>query len=109
MESFNKKIWIGLLVLVLLSPLGLLLPKVFHSGAPWGEWSAETVAKDKGYMPKGMQKDAHLYKAPVADYNLGKENDPFWKRSGSYILSGIIGIGTIVLLTYGAGKLLHKK
>ena len=109
MTGFNKKIGIGLLVLALLSPLGLILPKMFNAGKPWGEWSTETVAKDKGYTPKGMQKDANLYKAPIPDYNLGKENDPVWKRSGSYILSGIIGIGAIAALTFGATKLLHRK
>jgi cobalt/nickel transport protein len=109
MTGFNKKIGIGLLVLALLSPLGLILPKMFHAGKAWGEWSTETVAKDKGYTPKGMQKDAALYKAPIPDYNLGKKDDSVWKRSGSYILSGIIGIGAIAALTFGATKLLHKK
>ena len=109
MAGFNKKIWIGLLVLVLLSPLGLVLPKVFNANKPWGEWSSETVAKDKGYMPKGMQKDANIYSAPIPDYNLGKEEDSIWKRSGSYIISGIVGIGAIAVLTFCATKLLHKK
>ncbi|HEY4787840.1 MAG TPA: PDGLE domain-containing protein [Bacteroidales bacterium] len=109
MGSFNKKLWIGLLVLALLSPLGIILPKIFHAGKPWGEWSTEEVAKEKGYTPKGMQKDARLYKAPAADYNLGNENDSLWKRSGSYILSGIVGLSVISLITYGVLKITHRR
>jgi hypothetical protein len=33
-----KRLWCGLLVLILISPLGLILPGVFKSGAAWGEW-----------------------------------------------------------------------
>ena len=109
MPSFNKKIMIGLLILTLLSPLGIILPKIFNAGKPWGEWSTETVAKDKGYTPKGMQKDASLYKAPIPDYNLGKEENSLWRRSENYILSSFIGLGIIAALTFGATKLLHKK
>jgi cobalt/nickel transport protein len=109
MANVKRKILIGLLALVLLSPLGLLLPEWFHAGKPWGEWSTETVAREKGYTPKGMQKDAALYKAPITDYNLGKESDSILKRSGSYILSGIIGVGTIVLITFGISKFYRKQ
>jgi len=56
-----------------------------------------------------MKRDAGYYKAPVPDYNLGKEDDDLWKRSVNYILSGIIGVGAITLLTFGAIKLLPKK
>ena len=108
MRSFNKKLWVGLLVLALLSPLGILLPKVFNSGKPWGEWSTEQVAKDKGFVPKGMQKDANLYKAPIPDYNLGKNNNSVWKTSGSYIVSGLIGLGVIALISFTAVKFYRK-
>jgi cobalt/nickel transport protein len=109
MNHFNKKIWIGLVVLALLSPLGIILPKLFKAGKPWGEWSTEQVANDKGYVPKGMQKDATLYSAPMPDYSLGKEKDSLWKLSGSYILSGIVGLGAIAVITFVATKLFNKK
>jgi len=109
MPRFIKKMLIGLLMLTLLCPLGLILPKMFNAGKAWGEWTTETVAKDKGFVPRGMKRDAGYYKAPVPDYNLGKEDDDLWKRSVNYILSGIIGVGAITLLTFGAIKLLPKK
>jgi hypothetical protein len=109
MPGLQKKILIGLVVMALLSPLGVLLPRLFKSGDAWGEWSTEKVSKDKGYVPQGMQKDANLYKAPVADYNVGREQDSLCKQSGNYIISAVIGMGAIGLITFGAITLLPKK
>jgi cobalt/nickel transport protein len=109
MNKLTRKILLGLLALILLSPIGLILPEMFNGGDAWGEWSVETVAKDKGYVPKGMAKDASLWKAPVADYNMGKEDDPVWKQSGSYIISGLIGVGVIALACFVWLKLASGK
>lgn len=109
MSKLNKKIWIGLLLLALLSPIGIILPKVMKAGKPWGEWTTEQVAKDKGFVPKGMQNDANLYKAPIQDYNLGKEEDSLWRRSVSYIVSGTVGLVSIAVLTFVFTKLYYKK
>ena len=108
-NPFTKKILIGLLALALLSPLGLLLPELFQSEGAWGEWSIEKVEKQTGQSPAGMKKDANIWKAPVSDYTIGKGSDSLLKRSGYYILSGVIGIGAIALLTFGASKLISKK
>lgn len=105
----TKKIFIGLLALALLSPLGLLLPELFHSEGAWGEWSIEKVEKQTGQTPAGMKKDANLWKAPVPGYAVGKGSDSLLKRSGYYFLSGVVGIGVIALLTFGAYKLISKK
>ena len=35
-----RKLWIGLGVLILLSPLGLIVPASIGAGTAWGEWSA---------------------------------------------------------------------
>ncbi|SRR6266542_3850879 len=109
MGKLNKKIWIGLLLLALLSPIGIILPKVMKAGKPWGEWTTEQVAKDKGFVPKEMQNDANLYSAPIHNYNLGKEEDPLWKRSVSYIVSGIAGLGSIAVVTFALTKLYYRK
>ena len=105
----KKKILIGLLALALLCPIGIVLPELFKSGTAWGEWSVSQVEKQTGSAPAGMKKDANIWKAPVPDYNPGKETDSLVKRSGYYILSGIIGVGVIALLTFGATKLISKK
>jgi cobalt/nickel transport protein len=104
-----KKYLIFFAVLVILSPLGIILPEYFNSGDAWGEWSVETVKEQTGRAPEGMKKDATLYAAPVPDYNLGKEEDTISKKSVGYILSGVIGIAIIILLTFGVNKLAKYK
>lgn len=108
MKQYKKYIiFIG--ILVILSPLGLILPDYFKAGDAWGEWSVESVKEQTGHEPEGMKKDAEVYNAPVPDYNLGKEDDSLSKLSASYIISGLIGTGIIFLLTFGASKLLFRK
>lgn len=100
MNKFTKKIGLSLLILTLLSPLGIILPKWFNAEGGWGEWSTRKVKKELGYVPKGMKKDADLWKAPMPDYRIGKENTSLFKGSLFYILSGFVGIGFISLVTW---------
>jgi hypothetical protein len=108
MKQYKKYlIFIG--ILIILSPIGIFLPEIFNAGDAWGEWSIDTVKKQIGFEPKGMKQNAELYKAPVSDYNLGKENDSLPKLSLSYIISGVIGCGIILLITFGVNKLFFSK
>jgi hypothetical protein len=108
MKKYKKYIiFIG--ILVILSPLGLILPEYFGAGDAWGEWSTESVKEQTGFEPEGMKKEATLYSAPVPDYNTGKEEDTLTKKSLAYILSGVIGVGIILLLTFGMTKLTKKQ
>jgi hypothetical protein len=99
-NNLTRKIIFGLLALALLSPLGLILPKAFHAGPAWGEWSSEEVSKDKGFTPEGMKKNEKVWNAPLAGYSPHKEERSLWHASGYYILSGILGMAVIGLLTY---------
>lgn len=99
---------LGLLVLALISPLGILLPKWFHADDAWGEWSTDKVKKELGYVPKGMKKDAKLWSAPLPDYSNGKENNSLFSGSLLYILSGVVGVGIISLATWGLFKIYQK-
>jgi cobalt/nickel transport protein len=108
MKTYKKYIlFIG--VLIVLSPLGLILPDIFEGGDAWGEWSVESIKKQIGYEPAGMKNDAAIYKAPVPDYNLGKETDSLSKLSVSYIMSGLIGTVIILILTFGIFKIISRK
>ena len=109
MEKFKRNLFIGLIVAVLISPLGILLPKWFNAGDAWGEWSTETVNEELGYVPDGMQKDADIWKAPLPDYSLGNENAPFAKKSVVYILSAIVGIVIISFFSFGLSKMIRKE
>jgi len=104
------KFWIGIAVLIVLSPLGLLLPEHFKAGSAWGEWGADEMQKFVGYVPKGLEKLSSLWNAPMPDYAFkGWEEKGLSHLSFTYIMSAIVGIGIIVLVIMGIGKLLAKK
>lgn len=108
MKSY-KKYLIFLGILILLSPLGIILPKYFKASGAWGEWSVESVKQQTGRIPQGMKKTAEIYSAPIPDYNMGKENDKISKRSINYIISGLVGTGIILIITFGMTKLFTRK
>ncbi len=91
MNKLQKKILIILLLFCLITPIGILLPAFFNTGDAWGEWSAQTVKELVGYVPKGLAKYSDVWKAPIADYLVNKEDSSIVHRSGYYLVSGIIG------------------
>ncbi|MDO9572339.1 MAG: cobalamin biosynthesis protein [Candidatus Omnitrophota bacterium] len=105
-----SKLWIFIGVLIVLSPLGLLLPVHFKAGAAWGEWGADEMRQLVGYIPNGLKKLSSLWSAPIPDYAFrGWEGKGLPFLSFSYIVSAVIGTlicaATILLL----GKFLSKK
>jgi cobalt/nickel transport protein len=108
MTKFDRKLWIGLLVMALLTPLGIYLPERFKAGDAWGEWGTDRLQEFLGYVPEGLRKMAELWKAPVPDYNFGGENAAFGTQVISYIMSGIIGIAVAALVIYLITKFLVK-
>jgi len=104
------KLWIGLGVLIILSPLGLILPEHFKAGSAWGEWGADEMQKLVGYVPQGLKKLSELWNAPMPDYAFkGWEENGLQYLSFAYIVSAIVGIGIITLVVWGIGKLLTRK
>ena len=98
-----KKLWIALLFLIILTPLGILLPRLFGAGGAWGEWGAEEIRKLMGYVPEGLRKLDRLWKAPITDYEIRG-----WSPTVGYLVSGIIGVVIVLLLTFLMGKLLSR-
>ena len=96
-------LWVGLLALIALSPLGLLA-----KGDAWGEWDKEGLAKQieqvegkgRGYVPTGVaDREAHGYKGihGLQDY----ASD----RGGKgYIGAGVIGASVLIGLLALGGK-----
>lgn len=104
------KLWIGLAVLIALSPLGLILPEHFKAGAAWGEWGAEEMQKLVGYIPKGLEKLAGIWNAPIPDYAFkGWEETGLARLSIAYIISALIGIAMTAAVVFLIGKFLSKK
>jgi hypothetical protein len=105
-----SKLWIGIIALVILSPLGLILPGHFKAGSAWGEWGVEKMQKLAGYVPKGLAKLSSLWKSPFPDYSFkGWEEKGLPHLSFAYIISAVAGIVIIVLVVLLIGRLLAKK
>jgi hypothetical protein len=108
-----KRLAIGLGVLVLLSPLGLYLPRRFHAGSAWGEWSRVEIRAEiakvtggRGYLPAGMKRaEESGWKAPLPDYALPGQKSAFL----GYILSGAIGGLGLILLTLATRRAWARK
>jgi len=100
----STKLWIGLIALVILSPLGLILP------AKLGEWSADEIHKMAGCVPSGMSKISEIWKAPLPDYAFrGQEDSSLPALSFSYIVSSILGAAAVVTLTILIGRVLARR
>ncbi|MEN6474458.1 MAG: PDGLE domain-containing protein [Syntrophaceae bacterium] len=109
MSTINK-LWLGLCVLALLSPIGLILPDKFKAGSAWGEWGSEEIQAMVGYIPQGMQKVADLWHAPLPDYAFqGWDQMGLGMLSLAYIVSAVLGIAIIVAVTMLLGKLVRQK
>jgi hypothetical protein len=100
MTRFQKKLWIGLLIMAFLTPLGILLPERFKAEGAWGEWDLEKLEKLIGFLPEGLKKWADLWKAPIPDYNLGGEGSSGGIQLLSYVVSGLFGLGLCILVVY---------
>lgn len=103
--STTAKLWVGIGILILLSPFGLLLPKHFKAGDAWGEWGTDTIKELAGYVPQGLQRLSGLWEAPIPDYAFkGWEEKGLGSLSFAYIASSLIGI----LVTAGAALLVGR-
>jgi cobalt/nickel transport protein len=105
----TKKLWIGIGVLVLLSPLGLMLPAMFGAQGAWGEWGLRQIEKLVGYVPEGMRRLAGRWKAPMPDYAVPGTGQGLVGGGFGYILSGVVGVAAVSGLVYLLSKLLVRK
>ncbi len=94
------KLWILIAILAILTPIGLMVPEYFKAGAAWGEWGSDEIKKLVGYVPKGLERLSDIWAAAIPDYGSSKI---------SYIVSAILGIITIMGLTFLLGRFLGKK
>lgn len=95
----GRKLWWGLALLLLLSPLGLLA-----GGPAWGEWGTGALAKLLGFLPVGLRRLAAARPpAAFADYSIpglgGK-----WSAPLGYLLCALIGVGVLAGLMLLLGR-----
>lgn len=89
-----KKLWLGLLALILLSPLGLLA-----TGTAFGEWSTEELIGEVGFIPAGLAKFADFWQhVLLPDYSVPGMEAGFAQSAAGYIFSAVVGILLVVLV-----------
>jgi hypothetical protein len=104
-----KKLWIGIGILILLTPLGVVAPKWFGAEGAWGEWGLDEIEKVAGFVPHGMKRLGEIWKAPLPDYALPGQSKGLAVESLGYVLSAIIGIAFTAGVVYLLTKLLGRK
>lgn len=103
MEKNIKKLIFGLILLVLLTPLGLLAV-----GETFGEWSNEEVREKLGFVPPGLEELSTLWRAPLPDYAFSGGDSSMTIAAAAYILSAVIGVVICGGLLYVIGKKVAK-
>jgi cobalt/nickel transport system permease protein len=104
MKHNYAKLWWGLGLLILFTPLGLLA-----EGTAWGEWSPEDLSAKTGFIPSGLETGASFWKHTVIpDYAFPGMEGSFLTSAGGYILSAVIGLGLIYVTITILGKWVAK-
>jgi len=104
-----RRWWAIIILLVLISPLGLLAPAWLGAGTAWGEWSGEEIGRMVGYLPEGMAKWAEKWKAPLPDYAFSWEGKAAGRLALAYLVSAAVGVGLVVGIGWVIGKFVGGK
>ncbi|BCV22143.1 cobalt transporter CbiM [Moorella sp. Hama-1] len=104
-SSFGlKKLALGLVILVLLSPLGLLA-----AGTAWGEWSPEDLQQILGFVPPGLARLATTWTHTLfPDYTVPGLEGSFLAQALGYILAAAAGLAIIFLIFLALNRLLFR-
>lgn len=98
----SKRLWVGLGILIILTPLGLIA-----SGGAWGEWGPEELQKMFGIVPEGMKGLSDFWRSVLPDYAVPGSEGPVMLALG-YILSALIGTGLILLSAYIVSRIVFR-
>lgn len=99
-----KAFAIGLLVLLLAVPLGLLA-----SGTAWGEWSSSEIKSMLGYVPYGLERLSNLWKAVLPDYTIPGLHASFFHSSLGYIITAAAGVLLVAAFMFISSRLIAGK
>lgn len=103
-QKTMKKLYIGMAVLVLLTPLGLLA-----SGTAFGEWGSNELKERFGYAPAGVERGEGLWSALMPDYSIPGLGEDFLHSSIGYLLSALVGCVLIYAAVLAIGKYLSNQ
>ena len=88
--SRSKPVYIVLLSLLVLCPLGLLA-----TGTAWGEWGIHEIRNMLGFIPKGML-NGFSFNSLMPDYNV----PTIASSTVAYVVSAVTGI-VLIMATFG--------
>jgi hypothetical protein len=103
MDKMMRNFAIGLALLIILAPLGLLAV-----GETFGEWGPEEIKEKLGFVPPGLEQLSGIWNAPMSDYALPGTGDSMTVAAAAYILSAVIGVIVCGGLLYFVGKKIAK-
>jgi hypothetical protein len=105
----KRRLWAIVIILAVLTPIGLWLPERLGAGDAWGEWGAEDLGEQVGFIPPGLARLSDWWKAPAPDYAPpGWEDRPFAVQSAAYIASALLGIAVCAFAVWLLGRWLAK-
>lgn len=107
-RPLQKRLLLGLLALALLTPFGILLPRMFRADGAWGEWDTGRLKTLLGYVPEGMKGSSNLWRAPASDYTFPAGSDSLISRSITYALSGLLGLLLAACLVFLLMKVIKR-
>lgn len=99
MDKMMRNFAIGLVLLIILAPLGLLAV-----GETFGEWGPEEVKEKLGFVPSGLEQLSGIWNAPLPDYAFPGDGGSMMVAAAAYILSALIGVVVCGGLLYLMGK-----
>ncbi len=89
------RLWVGLVLLSVLSPVGLLA-----GGSGWGEWGKEELLEILGYIPEGMDYLNGIWSGVFTDYSI----EGLGPAAG-YVVSALVGSFLAVISIYIIGRI----
>lgn len=103
MDEMMRNFAIGLVLLIIMTPLGLLAV-----GETFGEWEPEEIKEKLGFVPPGLEQLSGIWNAPLPDYALPGSGESMTDAVAAYILSALIGVVVCCGLLYFVGKMVAK-
>lgn len=100
----TNKLFIGLVLLAVLTPIGLLA-----QGTAYGEWGSLELKESLGYVPQGIEQAETMWSAPFPDYTFPGRGDDFMNSSAGYVFSAAAGSALIYVSVVALTKFLAVK
>jgi len=103
MDKLVRNFTIGMILLIILAPLGLLA-----AGTAYGEWAPDALKDKVGFVPAGLEILSGIWKAPMQDYSVSGAEESMTLSSEAYILSALVGVIIGGSFLYFVGKKVAK-